>query len=214
MHWEPCWWHPSHPPRLPPPSLALLRTADQPLQFCVPVWGTGPVLPESGVQHRRAGTQVRTSHNTSRNSHSLKLFSSNIMRPPSVCRLDEVGYGVGVRLLEVLCYRERSQRRETRLLDMLKFVHRCAAPSLPLPTLLSHQPVLHAAPIACLVSSTHLLPAPASFYFTSCLAAAPASSPTQNIHPCAACSCLPQHPVEVHVWPAGSRFGAEQHGRG
>lgn len=38
-------------------------------------------------------------------------------------KLDEVGYGVGVRLLEVLCYRERSQRRETRLLDMLKFVH-------------------------------------------------------------------------------------------
>ena len=34
-----------------------------------------------------------------------------------------MGYGVGVRLLEVLCYRERSMRRETRLLDMLKFVH-------------------------------------------------------------------------------------------
>lgn len=38
-------------------------------------------------------------------------------------RLDEVGYGVGLRLLEVLAYRERGQRRETRLLDMLKFVH-------------------------------------------------------------------------------------------
>ncbi|PSC70249.1 Trafficking particle complex subunit 5 [Micractinium conductrix] len=38
-------------------------------------------------------------------------------------KLDEVGYGVGLRLLEVLCYRERGQRRETRLLDMLKFVH-------------------------------------------------------------------------------------------
>ncbi|EFN52136.1 hypothetical protein CHLNCDRAFT_27224 [Chlorella variabilis] len=38
-------------------------------------------------------------------------------------KLDEVGYGVGLRLLEVLCYRERAQRRETRLLDMLKFVH-------------------------------------------------------------------------------------------
>lgn len=32
---------------------------------------------------------------------------------------------MGLRLLEVLCYRERGQRRETRLLDMLKFVHRC-----------------------------------------------------------------------------------------
>jgi hypothetical protein len=30
---------------------------------------------------------------------------------------------VGVRLLEVLCYRERGSRREVRLLDMLKFVH-------------------------------------------------------------------------------------------
>lgn len=38
-------------------------------------------------------------------------------------KLDEVGYGVGLRLLEVLCYRERGQRRETRLLDMLKFIH-------------------------------------------------------------------------------------------
>lgn len=38
-------------------------------------------------------------------------------------RLEEVGYGVGIRLLEVLCYRERSCRRETRLLDILKFVH-------------------------------------------------------------------------------------------
>lgn len=32
---------------------------------------------------------------------------------------------MGLRLLEVLAYRERGQRRETRLLDMLKFVHRC-----------------------------------------------------------------------------------------
>ena len=44
------------------------------------------------------------------------------------CRLDEVGYGVGVRLLEVLSYRERAQRRETRLLEMLKFVHRWVGP--------------------------------------------------------------------------------------
>jgi hypothetical protein len=34
-----------------------------------------------------------------------------------------VGYGVGVRLLELLCYRERAGRRETRLLDILRFVH-------------------------------------------------------------------------------------------
>ena len=42
---------------------------------------------------------------------------------PGCCRLEEVGYGVGVRLLEVLCFRERGSRREVRLLDMLKFVH-------------------------------------------------------------------------------------------
>ena len=48
-----------------------------------------------------------------------------LFHKPPLCRLDEVGYGVGLRLLEVLCYRERGQRRETRLLDMLKFVHRC-----------------------------------------------------------------------------------------
>jgi len=38
-------------------------------------------------------------------------------------RLEDVGHGVGVRLLEVLAYRERAGRRETRLLDILRFVH-------------------------------------------------------------------------------------------
>lgn len=36
---------------------------------------------------------------------------------------------MGLRLLEVLCYRERGQRRETRLLDMLKFIHRWEHPA-------------------------------------------------------------------------------------
>lgn len=43
--------------------------------------------------------------------------------PRMPCRLEEVGYGVGVRLLEVLCFRERGSRREVRLLDVLKFIH-------------------------------------------------------------------------------------------
>lgn len=38
-------------------------------------------------------------------------------------RLEDSGYGVGLRLLEVLSYRERNSRREVRLLEMLKFVH-------------------------------------------------------------------------------------------
>ncbi|KAK9816644.1 hypothetical protein WJX72_003250 [[Myrmecia] bisecta] len=38
-------------------------------------------------------------------------------------RLEDVGYGVGIRLLELLCLRERNSKRDTRLLDTLKFVH-------------------------------------------------------------------------------------------
>ena len=34
-----------------------------------------------------------------------------------------MGRGVGLRLLETLCHRERSGKRDTRLLDVLKFVH-------------------------------------------------------------------------------------------
>lgn len=39
------------------------------------------------------------------------------------CRLEDAGYGVGLRLLEALAYRERGSRREVRLIEMLKFVH-------------------------------------------------------------------------------------------
>ena len=38
-------------------------------------------------------------------------------------RLEDVGHGVGLRLLEILAYRERTGRRETRLLDILRFIH-------------------------------------------------------------------------------------------
>lgn len=38
-------------------------------------------------------------------------------------RLEDVGFGVGLRLLELLCFREKASKRETRLLDALKFVH-------------------------------------------------------------------------------------------
>ena len=39
-----------------------------------------------------------------------------------ICRLDGAGFGVGVRVVELLCYREKSGRRETRLLAMLQFI--------------------------------------------------------------------------------------------
>jgi hypothetical protein len=38
-------------------------------------------------------------------------------------RLEDTGFGVGLRLLEMLCFREKSSRRDIRLLDILKFVH-------------------------------------------------------------------------------------------
>lgn len=38
------------------------------------------------------------------------------------CRLEAVGVGVGLRLLELLCQRERASKRDIRLLDALKFV--------------------------------------------------------------------------------------------
>lgn len=38
-------------------------------------------------------------------------------------KLEEVGHGVGLRLLEILAYRERAGRRDTRLLDVLRFIH-------------------------------------------------------------------------------------------
>ena len=42
---------------------------------------------------------------------------------PCCSRLEDAGYGVGLRLLEALSYRERGSRREVRLIEMLKFVH-------------------------------------------------------------------------------------------
>ncbi|CAI9787409.1 unnamed protein product [Fraxinus pennsylvanica] len=38
-------------------------------------------------------------------------------------RLEDAGYAVGTRILELLCHREKGNRRETRLLGILSFVH-------------------------------------------------------------------------------------------
>lgn len=37
-------------------------------------------------------------------------------------RLESTGYGVGLRVLELLAYRSKEYRRETRLMNMLQFV--------------------------------------------------------------------------------------------
>eukprot|EP00271_Cylindrocystis_brebissonii_P008640 TRINITY_DN23109_c0_g1_i1.p1 TRINITY_DN23109_c0_g1~~TRINITY_DN23109_c0_g1_i1.p1 ORF type:complete len:198 (+),score=38.68 TRINITY_DN23109_c0_g1_i1:470-1063(+) len=38
-------------------------------------------------------------------------------------RLEDLGYGVGLRMLELLVHREKANRREIRLLGILSFVH-------------------------------------------------------------------------------------------
>lgn len=40
-----------------------------------------------------------------------------------ICRLDTVGFGVGIRLVELLVYRESNGRRDIHILDALRFVH-------------------------------------------------------------------------------------------
>lgn len=42
---------------------------------------------------------------------------------PCCPRLDEAGYEVGSRILEVLVARERANRRDTRLQGVLQFIH-------------------------------------------------------------------------------------------
>lgn len=38
-------------------------------------------------------------------------------------RLEDLGYGAGHRLLEILYFRERGSKRDVRLLDILRFIH-------------------------------------------------------------------------------------------
>ena len=41
---------------------------------------------------------------------------------PSHCRLDRIGYEVGVRNMELLSYREKLPRRKPEILDALRWV--------------------------------------------------------------------------------------------
>lgn len=38
-------------------------------------------------------------------------------------KLEDLGYGIGLRMLELLCHREKGNRRETKLIGILSFVH-------------------------------------------------------------------------------------------
>jgi hypothetical protein len=52
----------------------------------------------------------------------LTLLSTAIATPSPPHRLEEAGYGVGHRLLELLAFRERQYRRESKLIGVLQFV--------------------------------------------------------------------------------------------
>ncbi len=42
---------------------------------------------------------------------------------PTPIRLEKVGFEVGIRVLELLSYREKVLRRKTDVLDILRFIH-------------------------------------------------------------------------------------------
>ena len=51
------------------------------------------------------------------------ITSSTNPSPRASKRLEDAGYAVGARVLELLCHRDKGNRRETRLLGILSFVH-------------------------------------------------------------------------------------------
>lgn len=54
------------------------------------------------------------------------FYALRSLFPP--CRLDQVGFPVGVRLLELCSYRERQIKRKPEILDILRFIHSVAWP--------------------------------------------------------------------------------------
>ena len=96
--------------------------ADQLERFCLPVWGAGPVLSDPGVQYWRVGKKVNAKQ-LRKQASFMSLTARLVKFLIADVRLEDSGYGVGLRLLELLSYRERNSRREVRLLEMLKFIH-------------------------------------------------------------------------------------------
>jgi len=86
-----------------------LTAAGLPLRFRLSLLRAGTVPPVARVQYPRPGEEVRP-----------QLGSAGRAHP---CRLEEAGYDVGCRTLELLCWRDKASRRETRLQGILQFVH-------------------------------------------------------------------------------------------
>lgn len=184
------------------PSSSHHRCRSAPLPTCSASWCSTaragcPTSPNWSASESRGAEQglafakpLKAASAEALERHDPPLHPTLPLSLPPPNRLDEVGYGVGLRLLEVLCYRERGQRRETRLLDMLKFVHRCGWAAGRAHTH-SRRPRVRAG--CCRPHSA----GPPNPFPTSCRALYPE-----------------QHAVEVFVWAAGVRPGAEQHRRG
>jgi hypothetical protein len=47
------------------------------------------------------------------------VSTENVPETFNVCRLEEAGYGVGLRLLELLTFREKQLKRETKVVGIL-----------------------------------------------------------------------------------------------
>eukprot|EP00850_Spirogloea_muscicola_P006227 SM000029S10522 [mRNA] locus=s29:602262:604276:+ [translate_table: standard] len=57
-------------------------------------------------------------------SELVQYSQARVSNVPELERkLEDAGYGVGLRMLELLCHREKGNKRETRLLQILTFVH-------------------------------------------------------------------------------------------
>jgi len=76
------------------------------------------------AQHALASIIILFFHHRASSFLSHHSFSSPPPSPPHPTphRLEEAGYGVGHRVLELLAFRERQYRRETKLIGVLQFV--------------------------------------------------------------------------------------------
>lgn len=52
----------------------------------------------------------------------LLMERSHVHKKLGHCRLEDIGFGVGLRLLELLVYRERASRRQIQLVQQLLFL--------------------------------------------------------------------------------------------
>jgi hypothetical protein len=67
-------------------------------------------------------------HTEARHRHCWFRAKVSVLYPVCIntmfaCRLGELGYRVGLRLFELLCWRDRAVKRETKHLQMLIFIH-------------------------------------------------------------------------------------------